>query len=94
MKYCPILKEFNEKTEHAVFKIHMATRNEVWEINFLLSCFRLLAKFLIVIQNGKFPGVEDFNQKKMYIQKFERVRICIEELDDFVNNKAYTTSAE
>lgn len=31
-QYKPILKPKNEKTEHAVFKIHMATRNEVWEI--------------------------------------------------------------
>lgn len=31
-EYIPILKAPNEKTEHAVFKIHMATRNEVWEI--------------------------------------------------------------
>lgn len=47
--YEPMLKEYTEKTEHAVFKIHLATKNEVWEIQFLLSCFRMLAKFLIRI---------------------------------------------
>ena len=44
-----LLKSENEKTEHAVFKIHKASRNEIWEINFLLSSFRALSKFLIML---------------------------------------------
>lgn len=66
----------------------------MWEINFLMSCFRMLAKFLILVQNPDFPGVDDFQSKKKMLLKFELVRKCIQDLEDFVNNKIYTTSPD
>ncbi|CAD8168125.1 unnamed protein product [Paramecium pentaurelia] len=93
-EYIPILKPYQEKTEHAVFKIHMATRNEVWEIQFLQSCFRRLAKFVIQIQDPKYPGINNFPSKRKWFGVFQQLKSCIAELENFVNNKSYTTSAE
>lgn len=93
-EYEAILKPENERTEHAVFKIHQASKNQVWEINFLLSCFKMLAKFLIHLQEPSFPGVNRFNEKRALINKMIAVRNCVKELDDFVSNKNYNTSIE
>lgn len=89
--YQSVLKPENERTEHAVFKVHVASRTEVWEINFLLSCFRLLSKFLMAIQEAHFPGVAKFAEKKHYVPRMLAVRNCVRELNEFVLNKQYNT---
>lgn len=54
----------------------------------------MLAKFLIQISDQKFPGVENFSTKRKWFSVFTKLKSCIGELENFVNNKAYTTSAE
>lgn len=92
--YRSILKPHDERTEHAVFKIHKASRNEIWEINYLLSSFRMISKFLVMIQSSAYPGPTNLQSKKTYATKIGRVCKCIANLDDFVNNRAYCTSID
>ena len=49
----PILKKYGEVSEQAAFKIIQANYNEVWETNFLISCFPVLKSFLnkIILAN-------------------------------------------
>lgn len=79
----------SEKSDNKVFNLYKANTNEVWEINFVISCFVQLVKGLKSLKMITVrPGMKNDQTLRMLKQKMQNTKKCIEELDCFCNNKS------
>lgn len=78
-----------------MFKLYVSPSNDVWEISFVLSCIKTLMNYLSDISNLKWSNdASDKEILKDYLMKIQTTKQCIEDINDFCNNKLYNSTPE
>lgn len=94
-KYIPILHQEAHKCDQSVFKLYASTTNDVWEIQFILSCVKILLNYLGDLKNMRLSNENaDKEAMKDYLNKITTTKLCLKDLDDFCNNKLYNSTPE
>ncbi|CAD8059333.1 unnamed protein product [Paramecium primaurelia] len=94
-RYIPILHQEQHKTDQSVFKLYASSSNDVWEISFVLSCAKTLTNYLDDLQKLKWENdASDKEVLKDHLLKIQTTKQCIEDINDFCNNRLYNSTPE
>ncbi|CAD8132784.1 unnamed protein product [Paramecium pentaurelia] len=94
-KHTPVLHQEQHKTDQSVFKLYASSSNDVWEISFVLSCVKTLMNYLDDVSRLKWEN--DGNDKEVlkdHLLKIQTTKQCIEDINDFCNNRLYNSTPE
>lgn len=85
-KIFPVIR--TDLSENQVFKVYKAKNQEVWELNFVISCSIMLTRFCKQVMKNPIgvTGKDDKNIMTI-MGKIDRIMQCVFELDQFCNNK-------
>jgi len=90
----PTLEKYGVVSEQAAFKVVKANYNEVWETNFLISCFPVLKSFLKKVHDANQKGAMDKFAIDELLRKLDASITCVKDLDLFCNNKLFNASPD
>ncbi|CAD8103545.1 unnamed protein product [Paramecium sonneborni] len=94
-KHTPVLHQEQHKTDQSVFKLYASSSNDVWEISFVLSCVKTLMNYLDDVSRLKWENdVNDKEVLKDHLLKIQTTKQCIEDINDFCNNRLYNSTPE
>ncbi|EGR27735.1 MIR domain protein [Ichthyophthirius multifiliis] len=80
-----------QEDEKMLFKLHLADKNDVFEINYVVSCFSYLVKIACQLEETQ-ERQKDTQIMFLLQKKIISAAKCIYKLTQFCNNKAYNNS--
>ncbi|KAL4438400.1 hypothetical protein ABPG74_009439 [Tetrahymena malaccensis] len=82
------------QNEQLLFKVYQADKNEVWEINYVISCFGYLTKLALAFENNPIRTKSDEKIMFSHVRKIKKAIQCIVDLTRFCENKVYNISPQ
>lgn len=79
------------KNEKLLFKVYSADKNEVWEINYVISCFTYLVKLALKLENRTVKHLRDEKVMFSIVRKIKKSIGCVIDLTRFCENKVNIT---
>jgi len=81
----------NESLDDDIFRLVKAHNSEIWETNFILSCFPVLKEYLNFLDD---PVKRDKSYTWKHTQKFKEIQECLIQLELFCTNRLLNTSLD
>jgi len=81
----------SEQKDDDIFRLVKANNSEIWETNFLLSCFPVLKDYLNYLED---PNRKEINPLRKESNKYKEVQECLVQLELFCTNRLLNTSTD